>query len=455
MSCHSFLFAMQSLFATRQRQSIDNQMPNNQPSKFFVKEHVFQGQHLRQWYSALSDDQNYAVKIHAKQYIPAWNVFPQPGDITFVALHANAMWKELYEPLWEDFFAEAERTGLRVRSIWMADIAGQGESGVSNADHLGTEYNWFDHSRDILAMVNQFREDMPRPLVGLGHSMGGSQLIYLSTIHPRLFEGIALIEPYLLIRQKPSPEFMRMTHRLPLRRRDLWDSEAEALADVDKHHLLKGWDPRALTIYKQTALARTPTALYPDEHGKWTLRTTKYSELHLVTRPNLHSRMGAFEEKPMPLAQEHSDLNVDTDMVSPFYNSAARLAFDQLARLRPKVLFVRGKSSPMVSQVMLDQAILRTGTGVGGSGGRRLGHVDTAELKGGHLITMTAPSELTKVLCQWSLKIHSHVMSEDKAWISSIQGRSAIEQHGVPDDVRQIMLSWDGHAWPNSDLPKL
>lgn len=36
--------------------------------------------------------------------------------------------------------------------------------------------NWFDHSRDLLHMINHFREEMPRPIIGVGHSMGCAQL---------------------------------------------------------------------------------------------------------------------------------------------------------------------------------------------------------------------------------------------------------------------------------------
>src|SRR5436309_9378680 len=36
--------------------------------------------------------------------------------------------------------------------------------------------SWFDHPRDLLHMINLFRTQMPRPLVGIGHSMGGCQL---------------------------------------------------------------------------------------------------------------------------------------------------------------------------------------------------------------------------------------------------------------------------------------
>jgi len=34
-----------------------------------------------------------------------------------------------------------------------------------------TQAHWFDHSRDLLHMVNHFRKDMVGPLIGIGHSM--------------------------------------------------------------------------------------------------------------------------------------------------------------------------------------------------------------------------------------------------------------------------------------------
>lgn len=36
--------------------------------------------------------------------------------------------------------------------------------------------HYWDYSRDLLHMVNEFRGDMTRPIVGLGHSMGGAYL---------------------------------------------------------------------------------------------------------------------------------------------------------------------------------------------------------------------------------------------------------------------------------------
>ena len=37
--------------------------------------------------------------------------------------------------------------------------------------------SWFDHPRDLLNLVNLKRDEMPRPIVGIGHSMGGAHLL--------------------------------------------------------------------------------------------------------------------------------------------------------------------------------------------------------------------------------------------------------------------------------------
>lgn len=43
-------------------------------------------------------------------------------------------------------------------------------------DTDSTTASWFDHPRDLLHLVNVKRAEMPRPIVGIGHSMGGAHL---------------------------------------------------------------------------------------------------------------------------------------------------------------------------------------------------------------------------------------------------------------------------------------
>lgn len=84
--------------------------------------------------------------------------------------------QELYEPLWEEMLVGFEERGIRVRGIWIADVAQQGHSGIVNELLLGNDPCWNDHSRDLLHLINLMRKDMSRPLVGVGHSMGGNNL---------------------------------------------------------------------------------------------------------------------------------------------------------------------------------------------------------------------------------------------------------------------------------------
>lgn len=47
--------------------------------------------------------------------------------------------KELYEPLWDDLQKRSAETGIRIRSIWIADMWNQGQSGVLNEKILGND----------------------------------------------------------------------------------------------------------------------------------------------------------------------------------------------------------------------------------------------------------------------------------------------------------------------------
>lgn len=143
---------------------------------FRVVEHQVPASHIREYTYATANSEEDVLHISAKQYIPLDNPNPRPGDVTLICTHANAFPKELYEPLWEDLLPLISKHGWRIRSIWATDVAHQGHSSVLNEHLLGNEPAWHDHSRDLLHLINLKRDQMPRPIVGIGHSMGGNQL---------------------------------------------------------------------------------------------------------------------------------------------------------------------------------------------------------------------------------------------------------------------------------------
>lgn len=62
----------------------------------------------------------------------------------------------------------------------MADVAWHGESYRMNEELVGNSPGWYDHSRDLANLINLRREEMVRPIVGVGHSMGGNQMYVFS-----------------------------------------------------------------------------------------------------------------------------------------------------------------------------------------------------------------------------------------------------------------------------------
>ena len=54
--------------------------------------------------------------------------------------HPKNRVQEIYEPLWEDLYAQMKQHSIPLRAIWVADVSNQGASGVLNEDIQG------DHS---------------------------------------------------------------------------------------------------------------------------------------------------------------------------------------------------------------------------------------------------------------------------------------------------------------------
>ena len=52
--------------------------------------------------------------------------------------HADLL-QELYEPLWDELYQKLKAKDIRIRNIWIADVAHQGASGALNEKNLGND----------------------------------------------------------------------------------------------------------------------------------------------------------------------------------------------------------------------------------------------------------------------------------------------------------------------------
>lgn len=254
-----------------------------------------------------------------------------------------------------------------------------------------TVASWFDHARDYLAIVNHFRNQMPRPIVGFGHSMGGVTMINLALIHPRLLTSIIAVEPIL----NKTTEGMHFGGLYPITfKRDKWPSYEAATKSILKSPFYKEWDPRIRELYTKYGFRNLPTKHHPEEGTEAvTTTTTKAQEI-------LSFGKGAYppNQRDLPLDKwtpdpiRHPDLGEWRDKGNAFYRPESIITFAQLPHLRPSVLFIIGENSPMYSSSPNGRKdiLSATGTGVGGSGGVAKGMVAEAVVKGGsHLPVFT------------------------------------------------------------------
>jgi len=287
---------------------------------------------------------------------------------------------------------------------------------------LGNDPSWADHPRDLFLMVNHFREHMKRPLIGIGHSMGGNNLINLSLMHPRLFTSLIMIDP--VVQRYPSVQGNYGPARASVRRRELWASRSEAETKLKRSKFYQAWDPRVLDRWLKYGLRDLPTRLHPSiptsstpptvsadpslalidpskEEIPITLATTKHQEVLTFLRANIptgeHPNPGEH-----PNLETHPDIDLDVPPTSPFYAPVSIATFLRLPHLRPSVFYIFGSQSDLSAPVLKADKLANTGTGVGGSGGVKAGRVSEVTFEGiGHLIPMEVVDRTADACAGW------------------------------------------------------
>ncbi|GKZ29189.1 hypothetical protein AbraIFM66950_003628 [Aspergillus brasiliensis] len=405
---------------------------------FHITEHIVECQHIRE-YARATRSTNDALKLAVKQYTPKSNPNPQPGDVTIIGATSVGSPKELKEPLWEELYNRLSRQGLRIRSIWITDSAQQAASAAINAEYLGYEPSWFDHSRDLLSMINEFKADMPKPIIGVGHSIGVGQLLGLTLMHPRLFTSLILIEPVIVkdFLSGKGPSFAKSA----LIKKDTWKSRSEA--DFYFKKVLKGWDPRCLDLWLKYGLRDLDPRANPAGTGNPEatvgLATTKDQELAQSLRPNFIDLQ--------PLDKESSNLsdylrdpifNVDVTGHSesvPFYRYEPVLLWRLLKYVRPSVLWIYGEKSIMATPNQRAEKIQRTGTGLGGSGGHKNGRVKEVLVPhAGHFVPFEDVAGVAGPAAEW-IKQETERWNEEeerikKGWLEL----TAKERSSIPNE---------------------
>lgn len=310
-----------------------------------------------------------------------------PVHVFFTVLIRINSHKEIYEPFFEYVYHFLKtKHGLVVGSIWFADQFNQGQSAVINDDVLGNDAHWWDHSRDILQMINTFRTEMRRPIVAVGHSMGGTQAVAASFFHPRIFEALVLMDPPMTMKYAPTlPQMLQFNMRKP----EKFRSHQEASKFVQKSPFFKGWDKAVVQRYIETAFHDGPTVLNPEPESV-KLKTHPHAEARTLVRANV-KHAWVVGDMTDDQRYTHPDVHKDSPLTGPLYMPHTRQAYGFLGSLRPPVQFVLGKGSQICPKEEIEHRVRFTGTLSGGSGGIDAGNVESVTVKGGHFLPMTNP----------------------------------------------------------------
>ncbi|KAI0402519.1 prolyl aminopeptidase-like protein [Xylaria palmicola] len=363
---------------------------------FEIIEHTIPSQHIREWPRATSVSQEDVLQIRIKQYRPVDNPHPQPGDVTVIGAHANGFPKEVYEPLWADLHAASQEHGFRIRGIWVADMAHQGQSGLLNGDRLGDDPSLYDHARDLLHMTNVFCAEMPQPLVGIGHSFGGNALASLALMHPRLLSALVLLDPVIHKSLPTLATAVEMT-RLSASRRDTWPSREAAAASFRRARHYSTWDPRALDAWIEHGIREVPEEGPAGGVRGAALVTSRHQEVFTYFRP-LYPHVRADGTVDRDGAPDFDPAADGPHRTFPFYRAEGPAMLARLPHVRPAVLWVYGGASG----VWWGETTRTCGTGVDGSGGVAAGRVAEVVLGGrGHLFPMEVPGLCAEHAAAW------------------------------------------------------
>lgn len=212
--------------------------------------------------------------------------------------------------------------------------------------------------------------------------MGATQLMNVSLMHPRLLQGLVLIEPIVF------PYSGRDRGRYPaatvsLRRQDSFLTLTAAVAHFRRSKMFGAWNPRSFDLWIRYGLRSSAGS----SKSRVRLATPKMQEVRTFFRPVFISD-GHCDRRLL-----YPDLPSDASADVLLYRPEPVITFHNLPYLRPATMFVFCNQSHLVTQRLRDTVVDMTGIGISGSGGTAKGRVKAVSLEtSGHFAPMEIPN---------------------------------------------------------------
>jgi len=184
------------------------------------------------------------------------NQWGNPEGKMLFFLHANSFSSKMYQPFLEPLSKDF--------NIWSPDLPGHGESKWN-----GRIEAWADLADYF---ITQLEKSPPaRPMVAMGHSIGGIVIMLMAVQKPQWFEKIILLDPVMLPKRILVGirvlRLLSLTHIIPLarsavRRRNHFENKALAREHYSKKAIFSRWEPRFMEAYVETCLREDGNGAY-------------------------------------------------------------------------------------------------------------------------------------------------------------------------------------------------
>ncbi|CAG8728624.1 17906_t:CDS:2 [Gigaspora margarita] len=156
------------------------------------------------------------------------------GKISLVFAHATGFHKELWNPIIK--LLHERRHRWNGGDMWTLDCSNHGD------------IVWSDCARDILQLIDEAK--IKKPIIGIGHSFGGTSMLMAEIFCPGTFASILVIEP--VIRPTDIIKEFALQVTIVTKRRDRWPDREAAHANFSKSKFFQSWDPEMLNLYVYT-----------------------------------------------------------------------------------------------------------------------------------------------------------------------------------------------------------
>lgn len=389
--------------------------------KWAVKTHHVEAAHMRGFPRGRVDEfSDKPLLLAVKQYTPLSNPAPKKGDVTIVMSAGLGVSKEPFEPFFDALLACSERTGaFRIRNIWCADPWNMAESYRLNQDLVGDDPHWLDHSRDLYHFINTYQRQMPPPIIGMGESWGAGHFSIINGFHPRLFAGIALLEPALGPGMRMGPDD-KVPHikwpsapkyypgSMASKRKDRWKTREDAVKHLSKAPFYRDMDEEARRLALQHDLYDAS-----DETGPYvTLATPKAVEAQLWSRPETPL-------KGLPQYHHHElpDEGYSSGVIPGFYRPEGPLFHQATYFVTCPTLIVFGEKSYISQRPDYREAYMRhIGAARYGGGGVKTGQAESVIVPGAaHAVCLHKPRETAEATAPWIARICTEYMRDYEA----------------------------------------